>query len=392
MRIRRKETLNKLERRLKIVFMGVPQLGGNYTHFSYLSEGLPQFDWTLLQVGKINQTLLEDRRFVQIGNKLEREKHQKQLAKQLVEYLAENQIDILIPMNSPIAISAIPLLPTDIEIIQIVNSNTERVYKYVSEYSEYVSRIICISKRQLDDLEKKIELKNKLKLIPHGVSVDLQSNNFNSTKDFKIGYLGRIHHEQKGVFLLPEILKKIKGNYQLEIVGDGPDSAELIERLTQENINFKNYGFQSGIEKDEIIKKWNVQLFPSFVEGFGLTLIECMKFGVIPIANKINGVTDYIISEGLDGFLVEKNDPKKYQEKINILLENNDLEKFISKNAYQKVYTQFNLEKTLNEYGGVLMNAISYDKPSPKSFDKWKVYKEKKPNIINRFYKYFNKP
>lgn len=367
--------------------MGVPQIGGNYTHFSYLAEGLPEYDWKLLQVGKINQPLIEDSRFVQIKPNLDRKKDTKELAKSLLDYLTENEFDILIPMNSPIAVSIIPHSPTNIKIVNIVNNDKGRVYKAVTEHLTYISKIICISPKQIDALKKH---KNKSVLIPHGTKIWGNIEKSNNEK-FTIGFLGRLHHNQKGILLLPEILKDLSKNLIFEIVGDGQDKEDLLEKLETENVNYKFFGFISGREKEEIIRHWDLLLFPSFFEGFGLTLIECMKYGVVPIANKIEGITDYIIDDGINGFVVENNDPQVFREKITLLMGNEALRNKLSENAIQKVKTEFNIEKILDAYKNEIQKALEYKKPDTTSINKWKPYKEYKPSFLTRISNYITK-
>lgn len=373
----------------KIVFLGIPALGGNFTHYQYLSEGLKNYDWTLLSLGKSKEQYTYPN-FVHIGKDLERKNNQKELATLLRDYLIKNEVDILIPMNSPIAVSLIPFVPQSVKVINIVNSNTERVYKYVSEHLDYVAKIICISKKQKEELGQRKGTEEKLILIPHGVFPD---SGFGKTRNpiLKIGFLGRLHHQHKGILLIPEILSKLSFDYHFEILGDGEDKTELINQLKHKNISFTDFDFQTGIEKEEIVSNWDFLIFPSFVEGFGLTLIECMKYGVIPIANKIEGITDYIIQDGEDGFLIKGNKIEAYVDKLNLVAENTELQKNLSSNAIQKIREQFNLEQILTTYDETFQEAMKFQKPNEKVFSRWKPYKEYKPSLFDRLKLKFKK-
>lgn len=372
-----------MKNKLKIAFMGVPMLDGNYTHFNYLADGIPEFDWSLINVGKHNYTLIGDARFIDLGKDLDKKKDFKELAFLLYDFLVENKYDVLIPMNYGIAISIIPHLPEKLHIVNIVNSNTQRVYKAVSEYPEYISKIICISKNQIETLGKIPEIKNKLLLIPHGVKskpIFKKKNN----PVFKIGFLGRIHHGHKGVLFIPEILKDIKQPYIFEIVGDGEDKGKLIEKLENYSIPYEFHGFKSGKEKEQIIKHWDVLLFPSIIEGFGLSLIEVMNHGVIPIANKIDGVTDYIISDKKDGFLINNNKIQLFRECIHQLITNRELKESMSLAANQKVLNEFNLESIVVKNKKLIEDAMCFKKEKMISTDDWEPFVEYKPSILQR--------
>lgn len=372
-----------MDKKLKIVFMGVPIVGGNYTHFQYLSEGLNDYDWILLQIGKMEKEYLVDKHFVNIGGELDRSTHQKELAILLKNYLEENNIDILIPMNSGVAISIIPFLSPTIQIINIVNSNTERVYKCVTEHLSYISKIVAISQKQIAELQKKGISGQKLQLIPHGVSAVFESNRVINPK-FKIGFLGRVHHGHKGVLLIPEILEKLAFPFEFEIIGDGQDKPKLLQELKDRNITFIDYGFKNGKEKEEIMQKWDTMLFPSYVEGFGLTLIECMKHGIIPIAHYLEGITDYIIEDKKDGFLVDKNSINGFVINLNFLAHNATLKQEMAINAHQKIHDKFNIGSVLKIYRKVFEESTLFQKPSQKPLKMWQEYKEYKPSIIKR--------
>ncbi|ROI12942.1 glycosyltransferase family 4 protein [Epilithonimonas hominis] len=369
--------------RLKIAFMGIPYLGGNYTHFKYLADGLPNYDWTLLQVGKIEHSLLDDILFVHIGAELDRVIHARELAFKLIAFLKENAYDILIPMNSAIAISVIPYLPQSLQIINIVNSDTQRVYKAVSEYYDFVSKIICISPKQINVLEVKENVRKKLKLIPHGVQI--QSGFVRPQNDLiRIGFLGRIHHEHKGVLLIPKILQGITDSFIFEIIGDGPDKQTLLNELEGYNINYNFWGFKKGLEKEKIISQWDIMLFPSYIEGFGLTLIEVMKYGVIPIANEIKGITDYIITDKIDGFIVPANNIDVFKSNIKILLTNPVQRSKMSVSATKTIEEKYNLDVILDEYRTVFAESLNYKKPKILDFTNWTMYQEYCPSLIVR--------
>ena len=372
-----------MKKKLKIAFVGIPTVTGNYAHFKYLSEGLSEYEWTLLQVGKVNVHLLPDKHFFNIAPDLDRSKYSKELATELLSFLSGNNYDILIPMNSAIAISIIPFLPESIKVVNIVNSDTQRVYKAVSEYYDFVSKIICISPKQINVLEVKENVRKKLKLIPHGVRI--QSGFVRPQNDLiRIGFLGRIHHEHKGVLLIPEILQGITDSFIFEIIGDGPDKQTLLNELERYNINYNFWGFKKGLEKEKIISQWDIMLFPSYIEGFGLTLIEVMKYGVIPIANEIKGITDYIITDKIDGFIVPANNIDVFKSNIKILLTNPVQRSKMSVSATKTIEEKYNLDVILDEYRTVFAESLNYKKPETLDFTNWTMYQEYCPSLIVR--------
>lgn len=371
---------------MNIVFIGLPKAGGGYSHFRYLKDNLKKYNFFLLSLGETNIVQdYEDDAYVSIGTNLSLEHHKQELAKLFIEYVEDNNIDIIIPNNSPIVVSCLPLLPPNVKVVYVVNSDTPRVYKYVTEHLEYISAIVCISIAQTRVLSRKLsDAQNKIKLIPHGVDVQSPSSINVANRKLQIGFLGRLHDGHKRIFIIPEILKKNSEAYDLHIIGDGPDKEEFISRLNEYNISYVHYGFINYKDLQPIISFWDIMLFPSVVEGFGLTLIETMQYGVVPIANRLEGITDYIIEDGRSGFLVDNNDVNSYVDILNILSANRKILTKTKEEAHLRVKNNFNLEKVCQAYDRVFQEAILFQKPEKKDFKDWKPYKEYKPNVVHR--------
>src|SRR5690606_11804358 len=132
----------------------------------------------------------------------------------------------------------------------------------------------------------------------------------------RIGFLGRIHHAHEDVFKIPDIFARLSIPYQFEIVGDGQDKEKWLKDLQSKNISFTFHGFIPQDKIHELINKWDILLFPSQVEGFPLTLIEAMNNGVVPLANHLSGITDFIITSGKDGFVIKQNRIKDFVSRI----------------------------------------------------------------------------
>jgi glycosyltransferase involved in cell wall biosynthesis len=368
----------------RIVFMGCPAFTGNYTHFSYLRNGLGQsYEFFLVgfNFSQCKAHFLDDC-YVKLEGFDPKEK-----ANFLLDFVIKYNINVIFPMNSPIAVSLIPYFPKDTKVIQIVNSDTLRVYKYVTEHIEYISKLICISRKQLNYLSKKLSKKNQqlLKLIPHGVKINNEITICNRQGKLKIGFLGRIHQGHKNVLLIPEILKKLNFDFEFHVCGDGPDRDKFFKKLGKNKIIFHNHGIVPNEELNKYLKTWDVLLFPSFVEGFPFTLIEAMNNEVLPISNFLPGITDMIIEHQESGFLVKNNKVSDYVEILEALNKNRTRLHRLKEKARKRVNEKFNLEDIIFQYQEVIEEVLSGPKKLPsKNFKDWKPYKEFKPSIWKR--------
>jgi len=162
-------------------------------------------------------------------------------------------------------------------------------------------------------------------IIPNGV--DLKRINsilpHNETSD--IIFVGRLIREKNVDLLIRAmgILSHENKNYQLLIIGDGPER-ETIERLIRElslESHVRMIGFQD--DHDEIIarmKSAKMCVLPSTREGFGIAALEALACGlpVVTVDHKANAIRDLITEK--TGFICTLS-AKDLADKIRTALE-----------------------------------------------------------------------
>ena len=371
----------------KIAFIGKPHYGGGYTRFCYLRRLLSDHKLYLLGIGKTNSSFeIKDKDYFVIANALSQKLEKRKITQLFLDFVEKEEINIIIPMNSPIAVGAIPFI-SNAKIIQIVNSDTPRVYQYTATYIEWVSKVVCLTDKQVSELKKRIsiQLHHKITIIPHGVDIIKTDPIVNKKNKLTIGFLGRVHQGHKNILLIPEILSRVNTNFEFHICGDGPDKKELLNRIEINQIPYIDHGAISNHLINDYLSKWDILLFPSFVEGFGITLIEAMNNGVVPIANILEGITDTIIDHNKNGFLVKNNAIFQYVDFIHSLDSNRELLHNMKLNAKAKVREKYDLNVIVEKYREVFDEVSDSTKPKEAiGFDNWKPYKEYKPSIYQR--------
>lgn len=100
-----------------------------------------------------------------------------------------------------------------------------------------------------------------------------------------IGYAGRLERTQKRLDRLPDFLGAlVEGglDFQMEILGEGPDEPWLRERLGAfRNVQF--LGWQEGSAYWERLRRWRYGIFLSDYEGLPVALLEQVAAGVEPV-------------------------------------------------------------------------------------------------------------
>jgi len=161
-----------------------------------------------------------------------------------------------------------------------------------------------------------------------------------------IGFIGRLVH-QKGVKYL---LKACGGidykNWQLLIVGDGPEKDQLMAFSKKQNI--ENKIIFSGERSDipSILSIFDIFVLPSLFEGFPLSILEAMAVRLPIVATNINGIPEAIQHKN-NGYLISPQDNQELASVLDYLLKNPYERKRIAKNARETYLKHFTLKKMM---------------------------------------------
>lgn len=227
---------------------------------------------------------------------------------------------------------------------------------------DYCERYVMLSKNYIPEIKKRLgitEDPNKFRYINNPIKSQTTDFSIYKTKD--ILFVGRLVPE-KSVDKILKIWKDVEKkypDYTLSIVGDGPLRQEL-ENLT-DKLNLKNiifYGYQNPIE---FYKRSQLFLMTSKFEGWGMTLLEAMSYGCIPLAeNNFSALPD-IIDDQINGYILPSKSTKKYWvNTISNILDRPLKIIEMSKEAQNKV-TQFSIEKIVDNWE-ILFNEIAMKK------------------------------
>jgi glycosyltransferase involved in cell wall biosynthesis len=146
-----------------------------------------------------------------------------------------------------------------------------------------------------------------------------------SLSDFVIVEISNyIPRKNKG-FLL-DVIAQLPPSFKLVIAGPlVEDNQPVYEEICRQ---VKGLGLEDRVqmetgfveEVDEYIKMADVFAFPTLHEGLGTPMLEAIACGVPVVANKIEGVMDTWIVEGVNGF-ISSLDPVEFADKIRQALE-----------------------------------------------------------------------
>ena len=235
--------------------------------------------------------------------------------------------------------------------------------------------IIAISQ----SLKEKIVLSNlandnKIKVLGYGSSNGIQFENF-TLKDneinekykkqldnkFVIGYVGRIVKD-KGIQELIEAFKTVlKKSYNVKLMVIG--SVEKGNAINDEDYLFlKNNPNVLLIEHvSNPVSYYNnmdLFIFPTHREGFGNVSIEAQALKVPVITTNVTGAIDTVIDEET-GFIVEKGNVEAIVNKIEKLINNEQLRRKLGENGRIHVGNKFSNEIIWNDMEKMYKNFLN---------------------------------
>ncbi len=213
-------------------------------------------------------------------------------------------------------------------------------------FSRWVLRtadaIIAITPWEIEQIKKYGGLKNKITVIPNGMSkeffIRIRDNDFkkkNKIQEDKkiILFLGRLN-QTKGPDQFVKIAKLIlpeRKNVFFVIRGPDEGMKSTVKKMIGNEKNILL--LDKTLDKKELIKTYqsaDIYVMPSYREGLPLTLFEAMASGLPIVATPVNGIP-YELKDGVNGLLFNYEDIEGFKKGIINLLDDNSLRNTMAK-------------------------------------------------------------
>lgn len=194
------------------------------------------------------------------------------------------------------------------------------LFGFLKFVSHFATEIIVPSNFLKNQLESVGISSHKIKRIYHGVDLDkFQPPQRKETSNRVIfGYVGRFHKE-KGLEYLIETAKEINGNFEIWLIGEGPQKS-FLQKNAPKNVIF--FPFQEKIEK--FYQKIDVFVLPTTRDNLPLTILEAEATGLPIISTKVGGIGE-IVETGHNGILVKSRDVSSLAKAMSTLIKNEKL-------------------------------------------------------------------
>lgn len=198
------------------------------------------------------------------------------------------------------------------------------------------------------------------------LKIDEYANSFSARKNIlacgRMSAIGEDGKLVKGFDLLIEAFSLIANKHpecDLDIAGDGSNAGLLyLKEIAERNgigdrVHF--LGFIKDI--DELMKKHSLFVLSSRVEGFGRVVIESYAAGTPVVAFNCSGPSEIIIN-GIDGYLVEKENIAHLANRMSMVLEDKELRFTLGKNALKNV-KRFSMDRIVQKWEDLFFQVLN---------------------------------
>ena len=174
-------------------------------------------------------------------------------------------------------------------------------------------------------------LSDKIKIIEFGAIVDDFDKSFIKKDSLNFCFAGLINNRKGIKYLLKAWSDPIFKNDKLHLCGKV--SNEIKDLLLEHN-RYDNIILPGFIDTSEYFEKCDIYIFPSLLEGSSKSIYEAMNRSLPVICTYESGS---IVTNNIDGFIVEKQNSDKLKEKMIYFKENPSKIKIMGVNAKKNI-------------------------------------------------------
>ena len=219
--------------------------------------------------------------------------------------------------------------------------------------AKYSDIILLLSKSSKIILDKYYDVsKRKIKYITNGIDEEFKKSidkkNVSDGK-LKIVFISDIKRKEKGFGFLKDTLEEFDREIELHIV----DKKKTADEISFRNklINCYSYDLMTPNELTDFFADKDVFISSASYEPFGLTSVECMSAGLVPVLTSETGASGLITDE-LNGFVFEYGNSRQLIKILYLLIDNPEMRNKISLEA-SKMFELINWETVLKNYENV---------------------------------------
>ncbi len=273
----------------------------------------------------------------------------------VIQAIEAGRPEVVVLSDTLWAQAALPYLNPSLRRIVVVHSAVKEQIELASANSAYWDALVAVGPGVHDHLVG-LWGRQRARLIPVGVAEPRSSPGHDFREPIlKICWVGRVSEPQKNVFLIPAIARGLVGRgiqFRWAIIGDGPDLGALKAQIADAGLLgfFDFTGACRGADVQRNLGCQHILVLPSNYESIGHVLLEAQMLGVVPVASRLPGATDFVITHGRDGLLCEPGDSAGFINALAFLSDDRGALESLSLAAQRGVRERFEISRIAAQY------------------------------------------
>ncbi|MDW2075367.1 glycosyltransferase family 4 protein [Vibrio sp. 1863] len=164
-----------------------------------------------------------------------------------------------------------------------------------------------------------------------------------------VGMVGRLWKQKNPQAFVDAALRLLSTNVNAHfvLVGDGELKTALEEQVNQagfsDNVHF--LGWRN--DTPQLLKSFDIFVLPSLWEGMPLAILEAQSTGLPCVVSNIQG-NNHLVTDGVDGFLFDLDEPEKLSSSISQLIEDKELRDQLGRCGRAKILKNHNIDERTN--------------------------------------------
>ena len=296
--------------------------------------------------------------------------------KRMAEFIESSRFEFVYPNTSALAYRAIGLLGSRRPVaIGGCTGNNRHDYACNTEFADYLDHVFAVSSQGGAVLTERLAGRGiGVSVIPHGVKPAETSSARSFTGSLRLAFAGRFDAGKR----LPDLVAVARRlaergvAFSLTLVGDGPErqavESACVEPEIQRRVRYP--GLLSRGEVDHLMQESHVNLLLSESEGFGLSVLEGMSYGCVPIVTDTCGCKD-AIEDGVNGFVVKLGDVEQVTARLQQLDRDRSCLARLSEASVRTAREKYSFENEIARHLGILSQAQEHHRRTAANTIPW---------------------
>lgn len=165
---------------------------------------------------------------------------------------------------------------------------------------------------------------------------------------------------QKNLLFLIDVLQQVKDlEWQLEMLGDGPDMPSLRERVARAGLTRRVTlpGWVAPDRVAELMSRGDILVLPSLSEGLPLAGVQALAAGLAILGSDVGGIAD-VVHPGRNGFLCQVNDTPGFVQALGTLLTDEGLLARMKAES-RRLARVFDIRQIAIRFDGIFRRAVT---------------------------------